>query len=200
MGRPRTFDEAAVVGAAREQFRCGGYSGTSLDDLTSATNLGRGSLYGAFGSKHELFLQALGGYCADATKALAELLDGPEETALARLREHAEAFAGKAPRDVDPNGCLLGNTTMELAGQDAAVAERTLATYRAQEAIYARCVAQAQAHGDVDPAADPEALARLYLATLRGIGMLGKAGMDADELRATVDTVMGLLPAPRPVA
>ncbi|KJE23819.1 transcriptional regulator, TetR family [Frankia torreyi] len=49
MARPRTFDEDQVVCAARDQFWATGYTATSLDDLTAATGLGRGSLYGAFG-------------------------------------------------------------------------------------------------------------------------------------------------------
>ena len=74
MARPRKFDEGAVVGAAREQFWDGGYAATSVDDLTAATGLGKGSLYGAFGDKHALFLRALDDYCVDATgRVLAQL-------------------------------------------------------------------------------------------------------------------------------
>ena len=54
MARPRTFDEADVVEAARDQFWNRGYAATSVDDLTAATGLGKGSLYGAFGDKHSL--------------------------------------------------------------------------------------------------------------------------------------------------
>lgn len=59
MGRTRSFDEATVVASAAEQFRSGGYEGTSLDDLLRVTGLHRGSLYQAFGSKRGLFLAAL---------------------------------------------------------------------------------------------------------------------------------------------
>jgi TetR/AcrR family transcriptional repressor of nem operon len=61
MARPRKFTEEDVVTAARDQFWSAGYAGTSLEDLTEATGLGRGSLYGAFGDKHALYLRALRG-------------------------------------------------------------------------------------------------------------------------------------------
>lgn len=59
MGRPRGFDESAVVAAAASQFLTTGYEGTSIDDLVSVSGLHRGSLYKAFGSKHGIFLAAL---------------------------------------------------------------------------------------------------------------------------------------------
>lgn len=62
MGRPRSFNEEAVLDAAAEVFVKGGYEGTSIDDLVKALNLHRGSLYKAFGSKHGLFLAVLRRY------------------------------------------------------------------------------------------------------------------------------------------
>lgn len=59
MGRPRSFDENTVLGAAARAFVRGGYEGTSVDDLVHALQLHRGSHYKAFGSKHGLFLAVL---------------------------------------------------------------------------------------------------------------------------------------------
>ena len=59
MGRPRTFDLDEVIGAARDRFVRTGYLGTSVDDLLTATGIGRASLYQAFGSKRGLFLATL---------------------------------------------------------------------------------------------------------------------------------------------
>lgn len=59
MARPRSFDIVTVVRRARDAFVTGGYRGTSVDDLLTATGLSRASLYQAFGSKRGLFLAAL---------------------------------------------------------------------------------------------------------------------------------------------
>ncbi|MGX1474226.1 UNVERIFIED_CONTAM: hypothetical protein RKD50_003034 [Streptomyces canus] len=42
MARPRSFDRDHVLHAAERQFP--GYNGTSVDDISAATDLGRGSL------------------------------------------------------------------------------------------------------------------------------------------------------------
>lgn len=59
MGRPRSFDAAAVRAQAATLFARQGYHATSVDDLVAATGLLRGSLYQAFGSKLNLFIAVL---------------------------------------------------------------------------------------------------------------------------------------------
>lgn len=59
MARPRGFDEATVLAQAAGAFLRSGYEGTSVEELTGATGLHRGSLYQAFGSKRGLFLRCL---------------------------------------------------------------------------------------------------------------------------------------------
>lgn len=62
MGRKRSFDESTVLDTAARTFVAGGYEGTSVDDLVSALDLHRGSLYKAFGSKRGVFVAALRQY------------------------------------------------------------------------------------------------------------------------------------------
>ena len=62
MARPRSFDRDHVLHAAERQFRTTGYNGTSVDDLSAATGLGRGSLYAAFDGKHGVLMQAMTGH------------------------------------------------------------------------------------------------------------------------------------------
>ncbi len=53
-GRPREFDDSAVIDAAMDVFWTHGYEGTSAQALVDGTGLGRGSLYNAFGNKLNL--------------------------------------------------------------------------------------------------------------------------------------------------
>jgi TetR/AcrR family transcriptional repressor of nem operon len=192
MARPREFDETAVVAAARERFRETGYAATSLDDLTTATGLGKGSLYGAFGDKRQLFQRAFDEYCAAATAAIADALRGPDDGALARLQAYATGVADDSSGR-DRRGCLLANTTVELAGRDAQAATMALNTYESLEDEIAACIAQAQRHGDVPGQADARQLAGLFLAAVRGVEVLGKAGMSRRKLRTIADAAVQAL-------
>src|SRR6266567_8398489 len=69
------LERPAVMGTLQPQFWSGGYEGTSTYDLMEATGLGKGSLYKAYGSKHELYLRTFDDYCqrivAEARQSLA---------------------------------------------------------------------------------------------------------------------------------
>lgn len=189
MGRPRKFDEHDVVVAVRRQFNEAGYHGTSVDDLSQATGLSKGSLYGAFGDKDGLFQRAFDDYCADAEHDAAIRLEGPEDDALHRLRAWLLTSAGPAGGP----GCLLAKATAELVPEHPAVTARALA---AHEALLDSCqglVEQAQRAGQVDPAADAAALGGIIVSTQRGLEALAKAGVDVETRRrianAAIDSI-----------
>jgi TetR/AcrR family transcriptional repressor of nem operon len=188
MARPRKFDEDTVMEAVREQFCCSGYAATSLEDLMSATGLGKGSLYGAFGDKRQLFLRVFDEYCASAVADVRSQLTGDDAHAIDRLRGYFLANVESIGRDTTHRGCLLARGTGELASVEPKVAARSLETYRELEELFTTCLNQAQRHGDLKPGADTQKLGALLLSILRGIEALGKAGMDEASLRGIVET------------
>lgn len=183
-----------MLDAASEQFWAKGYAGTSMDAIAAATGLGKGSLYGAFGGKHQLFLRIFDTYCARITGAVADGLTGPDEGAYARLCAHVRAAAAGVAADRIHRGCLLAKGAAELSEHDPDVTARSRQTLERVATILADDIRAAQRHGDLDRAADADQLAGLVLAVLRGIEALGKAGMDADRLESVAETAISLLP------
>lgn len=61
-GRPRTFNRSQALLKALELFWRRGYAQTTVSQLCSAMNIRSPSLYCAFGSKSQLFLEALAYY------------------------------------------------------------------------------------------------------------------------------------------
>jgi AcrR family transcriptional regulator len=191
--RPRSFDEAEVIRAARNQFHRAGYAGTSLEDLCRVTNLGKGSLYASFGDKHDLFLRAFDLYCLDLVAEASADLSGPGP-AYQRLLDHIRAVAKLIVTDRKRVGCLLAKGSAELSGTDPDVADRALAAFTELRAVLADGIAAAQREGDLAADADPDRLATLVLAVLRGMEALGKAGADAEWVHAAAEQAITLLP------
>lgn len=196
MARPRKFDEQQVLRTARDEFWATGYAGTSIDAVATVTGLGKGSLYGAFGDKHKLFIRVFDDYCADVTEATVRALSGPDTEAFARLQAHVRAVAAGGGTDSAHRGCFLAKGTAELSEHDPEVAARARQAFTALEQALTANIEAAQLNGDVDPAADARAQARLILAVLRGIEALGKADVDADSLRSIAETALAALPRP----
>ena len=194
MARPRTFDEPTVLEAARDAFWKSGYAATSMDDLTAATGLGKGSLYAAFGSKRALFDRVLRDYCAAGTASTRAQLDGSDAGAYKRLSAYVLEIAAGCAGPPPPRGCLLAKTGAELAGADAAITEQVRSTYDALGAAIVSCIQAAQRNGDIAACAKPRDLGAMLLATLRGIEALGKGGVSAATLRRAAKAALDALP------
>jgi AcrR family transcriptional regulator len=194
MARPRSFDEDEVLRAARNEFWSRGYAATSVDNVAAITGLGKGSLYGAFGDKHALFLRVFDEYCTDIVDKTRRALAGPDSSAYNRLRGLVIAIARSTGEDTERRGCLLAKGTAELASIDPAVSNRAKQTFDALEEALLACIKSAQRNGDIDARADAQRLAGLVLAVLRGIEALGKAGKSKAALRSIADTALSVLP------
>jgi AcrR family transcriptional regulator len=186
MARPRKFQEEDVLVAARRQFNATGYHGTSVEDLSRATGLSKGSLYSAFGDKDRLFQRVLEDYCAASDEGAAARLEGPEDQALDRARAWLRSSESSAIR----RGCLLAKATAERASESEVVANRSRAAYETLLDSCRQLVEQAQRAGQVDPAADAAALGGLIVATHRGLEALGKAGVDIETMNAIADAAI----------
>lgn len=177
------------MAAAHRQFNETGFHGTSVDDLSRATGLSKGSLYGAFGDKEALFRRVFDEYCTAAEDGAAARVEGPEDEALDRIR----AWLAVPEAGIDRRGCLLARGTAELAWENDAIAARSLAAFETLLDTCRQLVEQAQAAGHVDPDADAAVLGGLVVATHRGLEALAKAGVDAATLdriaTAAVDTL-----------
>jgi AcrR family transcriptional regulator len=193
MARPREFDEEKVVQAARDQFWLYGFGGTSLDDLTVATGLGRGSLYAAFNGKRALFLRALDDYATTVMGRLLADLRDPDKSGRDRVVDHIRLIAKLLIADTKGRGCLMAKSAAELGANDEEVARRVRNWLNGYRRDLAEALRMAQRDGDIDPDVDPDELALLILALLRGAEALRKGGMPPRTIAALADEAIALL-------
>lgn len=199
MARPRKFQEDDVVAAARDQFWSAGYAATSLDDLTEATGLGRGSLYSAFGDKHALFIRALDEYAASVMAAVTADLRESEASGYERLVAHIRKTASPTVAEAQ-RGCLMAKSAAEVGSTDKQVLQRVKRSLVKYQNELRTVIQQAQRDGDIDPDADADALALLVLTVLRGSEALRKAGFTLARMRVAAEHTIALLPRTSAVA
>ena len=187
MARPRKFDEDRVILAVRDEFWDKGYAATSLDDLLRVSGLGKGSLYGAFGDKHTLFLRVLRDYDNANLLMLRERLDSAE-----RGIDLVRGFVLSPAADPTGarRGCLLANSNAELATSTPEVAAEARRSYDAITAILTEALERARREGDLAPGADPAETARTVLVAQLGLIALGRTGMDVDTLAAAAHSAL----------
>jgi TetR/AcrR family transcriptional regulator, transcriptional repressor for nem operon len=205
MARPRSFDRDHVLHAAERQFRASGYNGTSVDDISAATGMGRGSLYAAFDGKHGVLLEAMAGYFARLGQGPRKMLDGPDEGALERLHAyllravHGVPLAADVPPASDRAGaaCFAAKMALEIGASDPEVKRLANECFSVVATAVAECVRAAQRNGDIDPDADPDDLAYLLLTIIRGSDVVGAYGHSPGRLTSVAESAFALLPRPR---
>ena len=192
-GRPRAYDPNTALTGARDAFWRQGYSGTSLDVLSDATDMNRPSMYAAFGDKRSLYLQTLDRYIVDANAFTERMLDRryPVEEGLHRFYEQALSIyleTGQGPR-----GCYLISTATTEAAQDPEVGKKLLNGLCVFErAVEARLI-DAKAAGELNASADPAALAMIASAVLHTIAIRARAGESRAALEAIAKTAIKLI-------
>ncbi|MDT5401007.1 MAG: TetR/AcrR family transcriptional regulator, transcriptional repressor for nem operon [Mycobacterium sp.] len=182
-----------MVEAAREQFWTRGYSSTSVEDLTAATGLGKGSLYGAFGDKHSLFVRALDDYCTTTVARVSAQLRQPGVPAIDRLANHVQAIVGDVIADADGRGCMMAKSSAELGGADLDVDRIVGDSLRRWRSDLVDCLVEAQGDGAITAEADPQALATMLLGLLRGLEVLRNGGVKPAQLRAAGEQILALV-------
>jgi AcrR family transcriptional regulator len=191
MGRPASFDQTETLETIQSVFWDNGYSATSLDDIMQSTGLGKGSLYGAYGSKQEMYLLAFTDYCDWAVADVEERLRGNDADALVRLRAYIQTAAkgGANAR----RGCMLAKGTAEVAGRFPDVDKIIERTFKAMERAIVQCVRQAQSAGDIAADRDARTIGVTLLAVVRGMGSLAQAGTSPASLSLAAQGALGLL-------
>lgn len=192
MARPRQFDEDTVLSAVCDQFWDAGYAATSLQDLMQVSGLGKGSLYAAFGDKHQLFLRVLRRYVASLDDAVRGLIDSAPR-AVDALRAFVMMPVGDPAGRAARRGCLLANSTTELGSSDPAVVAEARRAYEGITAVLAEGVRRAQVEGDLSASGDPVNVARALVATQQGLTFMGRTGMDVETLAATAQSLANQL-------
>ena len=192
MGRPREFDEAQVLDQAMTVFWRQGYAATSVKDLVRETGLNPGSLYEAFGDKHDLFLSAINHYRASIVRRRLDDMarPGPGRDRIAGFFDDLVRFSTGEGRLM---GCLMTNSAVELAPHDRDVAVLVAANLAEMERAFRRLVERGQQDGSIanrDRAAD---IARYLTVGVQGLRVMSKTNPDAGALSTVVRQILSVL-------
>lgn len=186
VGRPRGFEEDQVLDAAMNTFWNQGYEGTSLKDLCSATGLHKGSLYQAFGDKHELFLKSLKYYMEQSFKevaASAYLHDSP----MANLRSLLNEITIKC---IEGSGCMVINSLIEMAPHDQEVKQMIDQSYAMEKRFLTDLIDRAQRNGEITIKQEPDRLAAVLMVTLAGLAATVKGFSNTDHISYVLEDVL----------
>jgi len=181
MARLRAFNEEEVLDKAVEVFWARGYEGTSIQDLVDAMGIQRGSLYAAFGSKQQLFLQALERYGKVVVKQFLDVLESTPsaietiELFFAKLVEHL-LTAGPL------RSCLVTNSAIERGLKDEATKQKVLHLLNALEKGFYKTLERGQKNGEISQNLELKKVANFLTSSMQGLLVIGKVCSERSTL------------------
>lgn len=190
IGRPRSFDESAVLDSAMNTFWERGYDSTSYPDLVEATGLGRQSLYQAFGDKRSLFTAVLRHYGECVTQESIEILEADSSPTdnirywLNRLRERSGRHR---------NGCLLTNSAVEIVPHDAEIAHVVQKELLRVERALRDTIRRAVNTGELPEQINAGELATYFFGIAQGLMVMGRLGLSRAKLKRYTDSALAVL-------
>lgn len=184
MARPKEFDRERVLARAIKVFAEHGYEGASTEALLEAMHINRQSLYDTFGTKRELYLEALRTYNAASTARILESL-ASGTTALDGIERALMTFIDDNCARPNP-ACLGVSAVCEFGRRDRGIAAAFEDSHRALFDPLVRAFERARSAREIDRDLAPATAARFFLSTLSGVKLSARAGMPVEQLRDIV--------------
>jgi TetR/AcrR family transcriptional regulator, transcriptional repressor for nem operon len=167
-----------IVAKAAPLFNRRGFDGCSMQDISAATGLEKGSLYSHFDTKEELAAAAFDHAWTQTCSARADNLNQAPNS-VDKLRLHIENFVSKSSF---PGGCPMLNTVLDADDGNATLRRRAEGAMRGWVDYLADLVRGGRAKGEIRPSVNPEELAILMISLLEGAFVSSKLQRSRDAL------------------
>ena len=189
-GRPRSFDREDALRRAMEVFWALGYEGATLTGLQEAMGgITAPSFYAAFGSKEDLFREAVELYSktlgVPMMKALAE-----EPTARASLEALLQAAVEAFCRPGKPRGCLLVLGAINSMPANKSVRDHLRGLRARRQKVIQERLQRGVAEGELPSGLDLGALASFYTTVVDGLAIQARDGASRKVLKFAVRCAM----------
>jgi TetR/AcrR family transcriptional regulator, transcriptional repressor for nem operon len=153
-----------ILQKAAPLFNKRGFNGCSMQDISSAVGLEKGSLYTHFHSKEQLASEAFDAAWAQSSKARVENLDQARGS-IEKLKLHIDNFVSKPPFT---GGCPLLNTAMDADDGNPALYRRAQEAFHGWVSFLSQIIEQGRKSGEIGPSVEPEMLSTLIISLLEG--------------------------------
>lgn len=173
-----------------EQFHRFGFQGCSVEDITNAAKVPKGSFYNHFESKEDLLLEVLGRYRAASPRAV---LADKSLSPLKRLKKYFEQFAQIFVESKCQRGCMFGNVVSEMADHSEAVQAYLASTFIGWAQLIASVIAEAKEQGELKTDADAASLAGFLLSAWQGTLLRVRATRDPKLIKEFQRIAFGVL-------
>lgn len=173
-------------------FNQKGYAGTSMSDLTTATGLTKGSIYGNFENKEEVALAAF-----DYNLSLLRNITGPKikeaKTWTDKLMVYAKVYHSFNRAPFPPGGCPILNTAVDADDTNNLLKDRVAKAILLWKNNVELLIKSGIKDGEFKANTDHHRMALSIIALIEGGIMIARATNSMASLDTVLDTVADLI-------
>jgi TetR/AcrR family transcriptional repressor of nem operon len=173
-----------------------GVNGCSIQDITDAAGVPKGSFYNHFKSKEMLALEVLDLY---VNRARLDLLQDTSLSPLSRLEAHFRFLDRLYGINGQGVGCMFGNFALETSAATPKLSAALVTRLGGWNAVVTQVIVEAQAAGEVAVDRDAAQLARFTVAAWEGATLamkLNRSAVPIEDFFSLVFPMLAKAPAP----
>lgn len=165
-----------------------GFGATSLKDLEYTLDMRPGSIYATFGSKEDLFREALERY-AERTMAELERVMAADASPLGGIVAYIRKLGGLRDRDETCQACMLVKSLLEFSEREQATHPRVENLLARMERRFTERLGDAHAAGEIAADLDPRRLGRRLQADIIGLRTYAQRDVDKQAVRDLAEDI-----------
>jgi TetR/AcrR family transcriptional regulator, transcriptional repressor for nem operon len=164
---------AYIIEKAAPIFNKKGYAGTSLRDMTGATRLTKGSIYGNFANKDEVALAAFG-YNFGKVNAIIDQEMSKFNSAREKLLVYGKVYADFVAYPFPTGGCPVLNTAIEADDTHPELKKKVIGAINSWKKKLISILETGMEHKEFSRTIDTEQIALTIIALIEGGIMISK--------------------------
>lgn len=180
-----------IIHAAAMLVHVKGFHRTSVDDILTAADAGKGQFYHYFKNKDDVGLAIVDRAAAQIRATLFERLERGE--GIEAIDWMLDCLVRTARETQCGGGCPLGNLAAEMSDHQEEFRSRLAHIFESWRSVVERTLRTAQTRGQIRPDVEIEGLSFLVLSTIEGGILLAKVGRDVRVMERCFEGLKGSL-------
>ncbi|MEM8875806.1 MAG: TetR family transcriptional regulator C-terminal domain-containing protein [Planctomycetota bacterium] len=166
-----------------------GYHGCGLNEILKTAGVPKGSFYHYFKSKEDFGVAIVEDFTARYGLKLTQKLTDRRKPAIDRLRSHFQDAEGWYDKNGFDQTCLVAKLGMDVASMSPDMQEALKSGMGHWKSIFARCLREAQEHGEIAESWDPDLLASFLLDAWEGVAVQTQIMRSTQAIRDFIEMV-----------
>jgi AcrR family transcriptional regulator len=181
-----------IIGKTAPVFNTKGYNGTSLNDLTEATGLSKGSLYGNFDNKEEIAI-AVFHYSMEKVRDTARLKMEKAKSSKDKLLALLDFYSQYVFSSPIPGGCPLMNNAVEADDQHVFMKKAVATEIKKTIDVIAGLLVKGKREGEFKNSINEKEIANLFFCSIEGAIIVSRVSSSDAAMKSVASFNRNLL-------